>query len=123
MDRTGSKSISHTNQNSWTLKSSFDWHVNFIFNKFIKANKDYAWLWLNGDNGMSLFCSDPDMKSAECQTLQGYAFLKRLIKNPDQELFDTEELQPVNDDGSFNTDYTYVALIKNTSIATGPPIE
>lgn len=115
MDRTGSKSISHTNQNSWTLKSSFDWHTNFIFNTFIKTNKDYAWLWISGDNGMPLFCSDADMKSAECQTLQGYAFVRKLVKTPDQALFDTQGLRAVNDDGSFNNDYTYVAVIKDTS--------
>jgi hypothetical protein len=91
MDRTGSKAISHTKQNSWTLRSSFDWHVNFIFERFIKTNKDYAWLWLVGDNGRALFCSDPDMKSVECQTLHGYAFLRKLVKKPDEKLFD-----PVN---------------------------
>jgi hypothetical protein len=72
---------------------------------------------------MSLFCSDADMKSDECQTLQGYAFLRKLIKTPDQKLFDTEDLQAVNGDGSFNTDYTYVALIKDTGVETGPKIE
>jgi hypothetical protein len=68
MDRTGAKRISHTNQNSWALKSSFDYHINFIFNRFVKKNRDFAWLWLSGDNGMSLFCS-AEMATNECQTL------------------------------------------------------
>lgn len=65
------------------------------------------------------------MKSAECQTLQGYAFARKLIKTPDQSLFDTEDLQAVNEDGSFNTDYTYVAVIKDTSVEDkkGPKFE
>jgi hypothetical protein len=122
MDRTGSKAISHTKQNSWTLRSSFDWHVNFIFERFIKTNKDYAWLWLVGDNGRALFCSDPDMKSVECQTLHGYAFLRKLVKKPDEKLFDPVNERPVNDDGSFNTDYSYIALVKDMAMKE-PKIE
>lgn len=116
MDRSSAnKAKGH--HHSWhvSMKTAFDYYVKYIFNHFIKANRDMAFLFISEDSGKPLFCSDKSMKSSECRSLLGYFFLRNLVKYPPEELFDTKKLIPVKDDGSFNTKYTYLALVKDLS--------
>lgn len=100
-----------------SLKQSFDVYVQRIFTYHIKKNKDTAFLHMSDINGVPLFCSDPDMKSSECRQMYGYDMVITgyWMRTPPKELFDQVEMKPINDDGSSNTKFTYVTVVKDFS--------
>lgn len=98
------------------FKTAFDYFVKIVFNKIVKTNLDKAWLMTVDETVTPIFCSDKDMASTECRIMLGKAMIMSLghFTKPPKELFD-EELKPVNEDGSTNTKYTFITVMKDLS--------
>jgi len=100
------------------LKTQFDKYVKWIFNHVIKPNRDKAWLMSVEESCKPLFCSNKDMKSSECRILAGYQMYRSLQGEMPKEVYDRYETLPINKDGSYNTKYTYITVVKDFSKET-----
>ena len=100
------------------LKTQFDNYVRWIFNHVIKTNKDKAWLMAVEESCRPLFCSNKDMKSTECRIMAGYQMKYSFHGEMPKEIYDKFEILPITKDGSYNTKYQYLTVVKDFSKET-----